>query len=207
MVYDKDVPKGFYVRPKGHIEWLADQSKRIPVYLQNHPPMGFGPNAQRFPLEAVEAEFGSYWASGPSYMVALAILQGASEIHVYGIHLSTEQEYREQRSQFENILGIARGRGIKVVMADASPVLKHGWKYAYESKPKEPVDPLMTALRQIKDKKAALGNAIIALPRWANKAPKLDLLRRLEAQETDVRMQMAKRQQSSSALTVPVRAA
>ena len=203
VIYDKDVPKGFYVRPKGHLEWLADQSKRIPVYLQGHPPLGFGPNAQRFPIESVEAEFGSYWAAGPSYEIALAILEGFTEIQVWGIHLSTEQEYIDQRPNFEHLLGIARGRGIKVVMAEQSPVLKHGWKYAYEPRPQKPVDPILVQIRQIKERRATVTAQLMKAPTAATR----DLLRRIDAQETDLRMQLARKQQGSTALLVPVRAA
>src|ERR1041384_6753339 len=135
VVYAEDVPYGCYVRPEGHLEKLREMSKAIPVFLQSDPPKGWGPNAQRFPIEQYREKYGEYWASGPSYMVAWAIEQGAKEIQVWGIHLATEHEYREQRPQFEHILGIARGKGIKIVMAKESPVLKHGWQYAYQPKP------------------------------------------------------------------------
>lgn len=183
IVNAADIPHGFYVRPEGHLERLKAMAKTIPVFLQHEPPKGWPVNAQRFPLEQYRAKYGDYWASGPSYMLAWAIEQGAEEIHVYGIHLSTDGEYRDQRPNFEHFLGIARGKGIRIVMADESPILKHGWTYAYQPKPA--IHPAKVRLMSVRDAKARLIPQIAMLPRFANKAPKLDLLRRYEAMEMD----------------------
>ncbi len=192
VVYAEDVPHGYYVRPEGHLEWLQHAAKSIPVYLQQQPPTDWPPNAQRFPIEQAEAEFGPYWASGPSYMVALAIMEGYSEIQVYGIHLATEQEYRDQRSNFEHMLGIARGRGIKVVMAESSPVLKHGWRYGYEPKPAP--HPAKVQLMKARHQKSELIQALAAMPRFASKAAAMDRLRRISATEADCLRAMSQRQ-------------
>lgn len=192
VVYAEDVPTGYYVRPEGHLDRLRDMARTIPVYLQGPPPAGWPPHAQRFPLEDVDARLAAlcgdetgfgYWASGPAYMVALAILEGATEIQVWGIHLETEHEYRLQRANFEHILGIARGRGIKVVMAPQSPVLKHGWRYAYEPKPAE--HPIKPTLRKAQQEKAQMVNTLARLPWWRRRGPLQDRLRRAEALEQD----------------------
>lgn len=183
VVYAEDVPHGFYVRPEGHLEWLQEQARTIPVYLQDAPPQGWPVNAQRFPLEAMETMFGTYWASGPSYMVALAIAEGFQEIQIWGIHLETEQEYRDQKSNFEHILGIARGKGIKVVMAEASPVMKHGWKYGYEPKPR-PL-PAKELLLKTRNDLSLVMQQLAASPRFRSKAAAEDRLRRLRALEQD----------------------
>ena len=199
IIFSNQIPPGHYVRPDGHIDWLKSQSKTIPVYLQNEPPADWPANARRFPLEAIETEFGVYWASGPSYMVALAIVEGYSEIHVYGIHLATEEEYVHQRPNFEFWLGIARGRGIKVVMADESPVLKHGWKYGYEPKPHKSEHPAMATYQQAHQDRAQLLKQLAVWPRWKSKASKLDKLKRLEALEMDCQLLI---QQSRASSTV-----
>lgn len=183
VINAEDVPYGHYVRPDGHLQQLKQMAKTIPVFLQQEPPEGWPVNAQRFPLEQYQEKYGAYWASGPTFMVAWAIEQGAEEIHIYGIHLSTEQEYRDQRANFEYVLGIARGKGIRIVMADASPVLKHPWTYAYEPRPA--IHPAKMKLMGVRQAKADLIPQLALLPRWANKAPKLDRLRRLEAMEMD----------------------
>ncbi len=191
VVYADDVPHGFYVRPVGHLEKLQEMARTIPVYLQREPPQGWPPNARRLPIEQLEAAFGPYFASGPSYEVALAILEGASEIQVWGIHLETEQEYRDQRANFEHLLGIARGRGITVVMAPQSPVMRHGWKYGYEPKPD--VHPAKRALLQARHEKGELVSALAQWPRWKSKAGLVDRLRRVSALEMDCLQRMAHR--------------
>jgi hypothetical protein len=198
VVYAHQVPPGHYVRPEGHLEMLQQMAKTIPVFLQDHPPTGWPVNAQRFPLEAVEAKFGAYWASGPSYMLAQALIEGYREIHIYGIHLSTEEEYIHQRPNFEHFLGIARGMGVTIIMADESPVLKHGWKYAYEPKPQAPVNPLLAELQEIKRKQQVVIGQLVNWPRFKSKAERLEKLRRLEAAEIEVKQRMASLQGSGT---------
>jgi hypothetical protein len=188
VVYAHEVPYGYYVRPQGHLEKLQEMARTIPVYLQQTPPPGWPPNARRLPIERLVQEFGTYWASGPSYEVALAILEGASEIQVWGIHLSTEAEYREQRSNFEFLLGIARGRGIHVIMAEESPVLKHGWQYALQPKP--PMHPAKAKLLQVRQAKSDLVIRMAAHPTRGA----ADRLRRLEAMELDCVRAMQQRE-------------
>lgn len=183
LVDPRDIPHGFYVRPEGHLEWLQQTAKSIQVFLQHEPPAGWPPNAQRFPKEQFDALYGTYWASGPSYMLAWAIEQGAEEIQVWGIHLSTDHEYREQRPNFEHLLGIARGKGIKVVMAPESPVLKHGWQYAYEPHP-EP-HPAAVRMQRVQHEKSKLIAQLAQWPRFKSKAAALDRLKRLTAMEMD----------------------
>lgn len=190
-----EVPTGVYIRPDGHLEWLKEQARTIKVYLQDTPPADWPVNAQRFPIEQVTEAFGNYWASGPSYEVALAMLEGFEEIHVYGIHLATDAEYVHQRPNFEHLLGIARGKGINVVMADESPVLKHGWRYGYDPKPQAPVDPVRQAmkveLKQVQKEKHALIAALVNWPRFKSKGELPDRLRRLEVIEMDIQQQLA----------------
>ncbi len=192
VVYAEDVPHGHYVRPDGHLEWLQHAAKTIPVFLQKDPPKGWPPNAQRLPIEQLEAEFGPYWASGPAYEIAHAMLEGATEIQIWGIHLSTEQEYRDQRPNFEYLLGIARGRGIKVVMAEASPILKHGWKYGLEAKPTP--HPAKQIIMRVRHQKAVLVQELATMPRWANKTSALDRLQRLSALEMDCAQRLQHRE-------------
>ena len=196
VVYANQVPKGAYVRPEGHLEWLKTQAQTIPVYLQGEPPAGWPVNAKRFPIEEIESRFGKYWgdqpywASGPSYMVAQAILEGATEIAVYGIHLSTQAEYLEQRPNFEHILGIAKGLGVKVTMAKSSPLLKHPWKYGYEPKPIQVVPPQIESarkeLQQVRQERSTLSQQLVTWPRFKSKAPQLKRLRDLDLLETDL---------------------
>ena len=202
-VYAHDVPAGHYVRPDGHLEWLKTQAMTIPVFLQGAPPEDWPVNAQRFPLEAVVERFGEYWASGPSYMVAHAMLEGYTEIAIYGIHLSTQAEYLEQRPNFEHLLGIARGMGIKVHMAKSSPVLKHPWRYGYEPKPVPVVPATLAEARKeiatVRKEKGELVTQLVTWPRWKSKTKATERLEWLSLVEADLAQQIS-RQHSAAAV-------
>lgn len=199
QVYADAVPHGYYVRPQGHLERLQDMARTIPVWLQSEPPPGWPPNARRLPLEDLERTFGTWWASGPAFEVGLAILQGYEEIQVYGIHLETEHEYREQRENFARMLGFAEGRGIRVIMAERSPLMKHPWKYGYERKPFP--HPAKVALQLARHQQAEVASALVRVPWWQRRGPMQDRLRRLRAVEADAVEGLQYR--SLEVLTVP----
>lgn len=210
----EDVPKGHYVRPKGHLEWLKEQAKNIPVFLQAEPPNDWPANAHRFPIEAIHKAYGAdYWSSGPQYMVAQAALEyGADlELMVTGIHLATEAEYREQRPGFEMFLGRLLGPSVEMETRDgfriyrgaitlwlpeAAPILKHGWKYAYEHKPDPPADPYKTELKQTVKAKNKLIEQLIMWPVGESKDAALDTLQRLSIIEEDCQVQLMRKSQA-----------
>lgn len=154
-VFAHQIPSGHYCRPKDHKGWLKQQ--QIPVWLHPHhatqdPDSATWPTAQAFPKAEIEAHFGRYFTSSPAWMLAHLMMQGYAEIHVYGIHLATEHEYREQRPQMEFLAGRFLGRGKQtmrvqdglryyetpdacLVFPEASPVLQQDWQYAFEAKP------------------------------------------------------------------------
>lgn len=65
-----------------------------------------------------------YLASSIAYELAHAIVAGFGEIHLYGVDLNTDAEYAWQKPGVEHLLGLAAGRGIKVVLPDNCPLLK-----------------------------------------------------------------------------------
>lgn len=216
VVDAKDVPPGSYIRPEGHLEWLKKQAETIPVYLRDAPPQDWPANARRMPIERIEAEFGSdYWASGPSYMLALAILEGYTEIWITGIHLSTQAEYIEQRPNWEHLLGRVLGKSytverkhgfrfykgdVTIVLPESCPILKHGWKYAYEQKPQPAPNPYRDELAEIRKQKQELINALVLWPADKPKDRALERLRRLEIAEMDCQQQLAKASMSSGVI-------
>ena len=129
------LPPGTFVRPAGHLEWLAKQT--CPVYIQRPDPRV--PNAQMFPRQEIVAKFGSWFDSTPAWMVAHAILEGYKEIHIYGIHLATEWEYLKQKPNMCFLIGLAVGLGVKLVVPSDSPLLKSSHQYAFEPDPSIPV--------------------------------------------------------------------
>jgi hypothetical protein len=126
-----EVPAGFFLRPKGHIEWLRQQT--IPVYLQQA--RADIPASRTFPKAEIEAKFGRNFASSPAWMIGLALLEGVTELHIYGIHLATEWEYLKQKPNMTFLLGLAAGLGVKVHLPKGCPLIAETHQYAYEPDP------------------------------------------------------------------------
>jgi len=188
-----EVPTGAYLRPDGHLDWL--RTRPHPVYLHTAPP-GW-PTAQTFPRQEIEAKHGAYFTSTPAWMLVWAIEQGYQEIHIYGIHLSTEWEYIEQRPCFEYWLRYAIDRGIKIVLPTRCPLLKSKRIYAYEPKYDLPLKAQELEVGKIKQIGAGYRKALTSL-RWYQRQRTRDLLSRLEvanlelhdAREVQRRLQM-----------------
>lgn len=210
VVDPRQIPEGHYVRPEGHLEWLQKQAQTIPVWLQNDPPNGWPVNAKRLPVEELDAKYGAYWASGPAYILMHLYERGFREFHIYGIHLATEHEYREQRPNFEHLLGrllgpavevtVNKGRrihkgssGVTVILPESCPILAHGWKYAYEPKPVK-ADPDAAEWVAVRAEKQALTKALVNWPKGKDKTKALARLQRLDVIEMDIQQMRAKRQ-------------
>jgi hypothetical protein len=161
-VLASEMPAGTYLRPEGHIQWLARQT--CPVFVQKQDPRT--PHAQVFPVDQVVAHFGRHFDSTPAYLVAHAILEGYKEIHVYGIHLATEWEYLKQRASFEWILGVAAGMGLKVVMPSESPVLRSTHLYAFEEDPANATTNAQRAGERVQQEREAVVQALKKSKRW-----------------------------------------
>jgi len=130
-----DVPAGYFLRPQGHLEWLRQQS--IPVYVQDAKALG-SRSARTFPKAEIEAKFGKHFASSPAWMIGLALLEGVTELHIYGIHLATEWEYVKQKPNMTFLLGLAAGLGVKVVLPKGCPLLAESHQYGFEADPDIP---------------------------------------------------------------------
>jgi hypothetical protein len=104
----------------------------VPVYMQEAFPDI--PTSIRFPAKEIMDRFGRYFTNSISFLIALAILENYEEIHIYGVDMAVGKEYIKERPSVEYMIGIARGRGIKVVIPDACDLLKTRFVYAYEEK-------------------------------------------------------------------------
>lgn len=92
----------------------------VPVYMQEtHPEI---PHSVRYPLEEALAAFGNCFTSTASYLIALAILEGFETLGVWGVHLTHKSVYQRQRPGVEYLLGVARERGIEVVLPRGCPL-------------------------------------------------------------------------------------
>jgi hypothetical protein len=92
------------------------------------------PGCERYPYEWVGTICGRYWESSIAYMVSLAIAQGASDIAIYGVDMKANEEYAYQRPNMEYLIGLARGRGVKVHIPESSPLLKFSGFDGYHGK-------------------------------------------------------------------------
>lgn len=109
--------------PQAYAQWLVEQG--FPLIVGEKFPIT-GDNIKEYPYKEVEALYGSlYLTSSPAYMMALAILEGAHHIGVYGVDLATDDhEYFWQRPCMESWIGFAKGKGIKVTIPDVSHIGK-----------------------------------------------------------------------------------
>ena len=114
-------------RNQDHLQWL--KKCNAPVYMQSrHDDI---PGSLEYPKDEMIEEFGSYFTSTIPYMLALAIREGFSQIHLFGVDAMTQSGYEDQRASIEYFIGIARGRGIHVCIPDDSNLLKAKRMYGY----------------------------------------------------------------------------
>lgn len=209
-VFAHQVPPGYYVRPSEHLAWLGRQTIPIwlhPDYAAQHAPAKDWVHAHAFPKAAIETVHGRYFTSSPAWMIAHALTEACHELHIYGIHLSTESEYIEQRPNFEYLCGRVLGpgkmqvhtsQGIRryetadgvVVLPEASPILASDFQYAFQQRPRAALEPLKWELHKISVKQARAMEAIRRRRRWQSAAPLNEELDRLEAWRQDVSDQM-----------------
>ena len=130
------VDRWFEIHPEverlreGWLSWVIENQKRCDLQV-SHPELE---NSSAYPIDRITARFGRYFTSTVSYMIASAIDEGAESIGLFGVNMSTEGEYQNQRSCCEYLVGVARGMGIKVHVANGSPLLQeergiYGYEY------------------------------------------------------------------------------
>jgi hypothetical protein len=97
-------------------DYLDRLSLCSPLYMQE----AYLPNATRYPFERVN----EYLQSSIAHMFALAMTM-AEAIALYGVDMKSEGEYAYQKPNMEYLIGIARGRGIEVLIHESSPLCKN----------------------------------------------------------------------------------
>jgi len=112
---------------EAHRSWLSDQL--VPVYMlkKEHDI----PTSVEYPMDEVAESIGRtcygtpYIESSIAYMMALALLElkAGDRIGIWGCDLSTGGEYAYQRPNMEYLIGLARGRGIKVYVPAQNALL------------------------------------------------------------------------------------
>lgn len=125
-----------HVKKKGtkYLHWLGRNT--IPIYMHERYP-GV-PASVRYPKERVFEEFSHiprrYFANTAAWMTALAIMEGATTVGLWGINYSTESEYARQRGSMEHWLGVLGGMRIQIILPDECTLLgEPALLYGYES--------------------------------------------------------------------------
>jgi hypothetical protein len=199
-VAPEHAPVGGYLRPEGHLDWL--KTRAFPVYLhdcheagcydlpvekRSHEPYPFPnwPNAKPFPFKAIQARFGTYFSSTPAWMLAWMLMEGYRDISIYGIHLSTEWEYINQRPNMEFLLGMALAQGVSFTIPQRSSLLKGRHKYAIEPKPDLHIEKCERRIHAIKVEGQRLQQRLAALP-WYAQFEKGDIRSRLAVLDLEI---------------------
>lgn len=126
------------VNDPSHYAWLQAPHP-FPVYMQDA--YSDVPAAVKYPLDEIcdallpglrrkSGEAVRYFTSTCAYTIALAIYQGYDEIELVGIEMASDTEYFAQRDGVTFWLGIAAGRGVRVILQDKS-LLMRGHLYGY----------------------------------------------------------------------------
>lgn len=106
------------------------RSLSCPVYMQDqHSDI---PNSIKYPKADMVFKYGSYFTNSISWMLAIAIDEGYKEVHIYGVDMAQGSEYHDQRPSCEYFIGLARGKGITVVIPEQSDLLKAPHLYGFE---------------------------------------------------------------------------
>ena len=110
-----------------YIAWLKQQT--FPIYMQDQVLV---PNATVLPKEGLIKDFGPYFfTSSFSWMMALAITQGAKEIALYGIDMASKDEYILQRPGAYYFFMEGARRGVKMWAPYESDIMQPPGLYGY----------------------------------------------------------------------------
>lgn len=104
-------------------EWLVKSG--IPMVVGKAFPLSAA-HVERFPFdEANKLLGGEHLTSTPAYMMAYALLHGASHIAIYGVDMAVDDhEYFYQRPTMYAWIAYAKAKGVEVTIPDASPLFK-----------------------------------------------------------------------------------
>jgi hypothetical protein len=135
-----------------YYEWL--QGLTTPIYMQKH--VQAIPASVKYPRERIQAEWpGIPFGSQTAWMIALALSEGYDTIGLFGIHYQHDTEYEEQRANAELWVGVAYGRGVKVVIPEGCPLAKEPvQRYGYDTHSAEDFARRRAAMKAAKDRDA-----------------------------------------------------
>ncbi len=104
--------------PPQYAKWIAD--KQIPMIVGRLFPIQ-APHITVFPFDDANQLMGEHLTSTPAYMMALAILEGATDIGIYGVDMAVDShEYFYQRPAMYAWIAYAKALGIVVTIPKES---------------------------------------------------------------------------------------
>jgi len=114
-----------------HLDELGKLGHRI-IMQEEHPLIA---NSERYPLEEIEEKLGlpKFWGGTGVYLIGQAILEGYTEIRVFGLE-QNDWEHILQRESFAFWLGYAAGRGIRIG-GELALLARTPRRYGYEYGP------------------------------------------------------------------------
>lgn len=132
-------PPALWTNPKrkfwdpSYYDWL--KQNHVPIYMQEHYPEI--PASIKYPFATMITEFPTgYMANTLAYMIALALMEGVTQIGIFGCNYAADSEYGPQRGSAEYWLGIAEGRGVRIALPPGCDLLgRPHLLYGYESHP------------------------------------------------------------------------
>lgn len=118
-----------------HVAWL--QSTQVPVLMVRQ--FDDFPSSQRFPREELldwckARGYRPYFTNSISWMIAHALMEGATELGIFGVDMAqggNGGEYAAQRPSCEYWVALAEGQGIPVYIPDTSDLLKSAGHYGF----------------------------------------------------------------------------
>ncbi len=138
----------YVIEGTDHVGWLRDAP--IPTYMTQR--LAQFPHSLTLPIERLIGLVGKdYFSSTIAYMIALAILEKFTTIHLYGIDLIVGDEWDYQKPNAEFWLGVANGAGISVGIPVQSALCRQTWRYGYQSQPES-----LIKMSEIQERRAYL---------------------------------------------------
>ena len=149
--------------PPEYFEWLKQNQQNVPLYLghklrvnryaiadmtleeaqqldRETKPYKELPHARMYPIYEVLWRYGTYFNNSISYMMALALMQNATHVGLFGVDMAQSDpvtgqngEYEHQRPSCEYMIGVLRGAGVNVYVPGEADLLKVKRLYAFES--------------------------------------------------------------------------
>lgn len=116
----------------GYYKWLQEHHS-FPVYMQDA--YEDVPSSKKYPLDQIARYYlpnllrgtkpiSDFFTSTAAFAIALAVFLHYTEIHLCGVEMASGTEYVRQRDCVSFWLGIAIGRGIKVVLLEESDLFR-----------------------------------------------------------------------------------